>query len=167
METELKNLIGKTINKIFISQEHLKFETDMGDYVYEVEGDCCSHSYFYDFYGVKNILGKKVKDVSSVDLLTGDVFVTDQEGDEIKVYGYQIFIEDESWGEMTGVFSFRNSSNGYYGGEIKQVLPRDEINLHYITSYQERMSELRLSELMLKLSMPMTELTDDIIEVCV
>ncbi len=123
---ELKNLIGKKVNRVFINSNYLKFETDKGNLVYKVSGDCCSHSYFHDFFGVKNLLENGVvKDVKEVELLSGDVLVENNSeegygGEKLKVYGYQITTEGK-YGDMTSVFSFRNASNGYYGGGIDQI----------------------------------------------
>lgn len=36
------------------------------------------------------------------------------------MYGYKI-ISESKWGDQTSVFSFRNSSNGYYGGWMDLV----------------------------------------------
>jgi len=52
----MEKLVGKKINKVFISEEYLKFETDKGDVCYRVDGDCCSHSYFYDFQNVNRLI---------------------------------------------------------------------------------------------------------------
>ena len=133
METELKSLIGRTIEKIFINQRFLKFVTDNGEFVYEVIGDCCSESYFYDFYGVVNILGKTVGGVEIVNLMSGDVLVRNTVSDEYtQVYGYQIFNDGDGYrSPTTSVFSFRNLSNGYYGGEIRQVFPKTIENEYY------------------------------------
>ena len=51
-----KDLVGRTVNKIFMSNDYLQFDTDGGTFVYAVEGDCCSTSYFYDFHGVEKLL---------------------------------------------------------------------------------------------------------------
>ena len=131
METELKDLVGKKVNKIFLNQQNLKFETDGGNLVYEVLGDCCSYSFFYDFYGIKNVIGHKVKEVKTVELHPTYLFVVPDKGDVTQVNGYAITVEpneDDYYGERTAVFSFRNESNGYYGGGIskiddKEVLP--------------------------------------------
>ena len=129
METALKDLVGKKINKVFINTNYLKFETSGGNFVYLVTGDCCSNSFFYDFYGVKNLLeGGIVKEVKTVDLHPTDLFVVPNKGDSIQVYGYAITTEpkeeDDYCGERTSVFSFRNESNGYYGGSIDKVEDR-------------------------------------------
>ena len=129
METELKDLVGKKINKVFINEMYLKFETDGGNFVYEVTGDCCSYSFFYDFYGVKNFLeGGKVTEVKEVELDPTDLFVVPDKGDVTAVYGFAITTapkENDYYGERTSVFSFRNESNGYYGGSIDKVEDRE------------------------------------------
>jgi len=122
---ELKELVGKKIKQIFMCEEAIRFVTDTGTLTYEVDGDCCSYSYMYDIYGVKNILGKVVTGVKEVTLKEGDrSYSENYDASEdvhlIRCYGFQIFANDEKFGDMTCVFSFRNSSNGYYGGWIKK-----------------------------------------------
>jgi len=132
MNTELKDLIGAKVNKIFITLDDLKFETDKGNFVYHVDGDCCSNSFFYDFYGVKNLLENgAINEIKTIQLNPTDLIVKDKYGDETKVYGYQITTEGK-YGDVTSVFSFRNVSNGYYGGDInktedKEFPPESEI----------------------------------------
>jgi hypothetical protein len=109
----LGNLVGKVIERVFMNDEYLVFETDEGRFAFTVEGDCCSHSYFYDFHGVKKLLENgPVISVKEVDL--GEDEKNDY--DVTRCYGFQIFTESDMWGEQTSVFSFRNDSNGYYGG---------------------------------------------------
>jgi len=128
MENILQDLVGKKINKIYLNEDYLKFETDEGNFVYTVLGDCCSSSLFYDFYGVKELLGKKVISVAEKELTADDIkqieySSSDKKGEheDISVYGYQIFTEDKDLGERTSVFSFRNYSNGYYGGWMEKI----------------------------------------------
>lgn len=122
MDTELKDLIGKKVLKIYLNKTYLKFETDQGNLVYIVEGDCCSSSYFFDFYGVKNLLeNEKVIAAKEVELHPSDLLAHNNAYEIISVYGYQITTESKEYGEVTSVFSFRNSSNGYYGGYISKV----------------------------------------------
>lgn len=124
METELKDLVRKKVNKVFINQQYLRFETDGGNYVYTVDGDCCSHSFFYDFYGVKNLIGRVIKEIKTISLNPTDLFVIPDKGDSTSVYGFSFTLEptdDDYYGESTAVFSFRNESNGYYGGWISKV----------------------------------------------
>jgi len=127
------SLVGKTVREIWMNEQYLKFVTDQGVVIFEVEGDCCSHSYFFDFYGVANVLGREVVDFSSVSLSPGDpgyrpeTFengVGDVQYDYVQVYGYRITTEHPSFGHVSAVLSFRNSSNGYYGGWM-EVIDRD------------------------------------------
>ena len=128
MKTELKDLIGRKVKKIFLNTEYLKFETDQGDLVYQATGDCCSSSYFFDFYGVENLLKNgKVLKITTVNLLPSDVVRANEDGGCVQVYGYQVTTESEDYGDVTSVFSLRNSSNGYYGGSIGKV--DEEVNV--------------------------------------
>jgi len=112
-------LVGKTVRKIHLDSDQLAFKTDENDYVFSVEGDCCSHSYFQDFYGVKNLIDSKIKNIETIELVPGDSLVAD-DYEDIKVYGYRIITEG-NYGEQSSVFSFRNRSNGYYGGWMNLV----------------------------------------------
>lgn len=128
MTRDLKDLIGTVVNKLYVNIEYLKFETDKGNFVYTVVGDCCSCSFFYDFYGVENLLGRKIKEVKEVELHPTDLFVIPDKGDCTAVYGFSITLEPKEgdfYGESTAVFSFRNESNGYYGGWIERVEDRE------------------------------------------
>jgi hypothetical protein len=135
----LDKLVGKKITKIRMDEEFLVFETD-GDEVhaFTVEGDCCSHSYFFDFYGVRQLLeGGKVTSTEEVDLSPGDpgyraetFEVENGEWEDTQVYGFRISVEHRLFGEVSGVMSFRNDSNGYYGGwmyatELNHRRPED------------------------------------------
>ena len=124
--TELQDLIGKKVKRLFLNDQFLKFETDNGDFTYAVDGDCCSHSYFYDFYGVKNLLENgAIKEIKEVELNPTDLLAKKDDYDSISVYGFQITTESEEYGDVTSVFSFRNSSNGYYGGSISKCEDRE------------------------------------------
>ena len=124
----LKRLIGSRVKKIFLNEDYLRFETDKGNFNFCVDGDCCSLSVFYDFFGVKKLLsGNEIVGVSEVDLKPTDI-TQDEYGDDkdkksyqesIQVYGYQIFTKDPVLGEVTSVLSFRNYSNGCYGGSLE------------------------------------------------
>lgn len=132
-EIELKNpywittdsiksaLIGKTITGIRFDQQNLVIE--LGDeYLHlSVDGDCCSSSYFYDFYGVEGIISKRIEDFTEIELDPTDLKAASYDGDVIQVYGYKVTCEpndDYFSTSNVGVFSFRNSSNGYYGGSL-------------------------------------------------
>lgn len=116
-EELFNSLVGSKIHKVRMNEDYLVFETDNGVKAFTVYGDCCSHSYFYDFYGVQNLLdGGKVTEVGEVSLHPSDLVVNGDDGC-LKVYGYKLTVESvRGLGPVTAVFSFRNSSNGYYGG---------------------------------------------------
>jgi hypothetical protein len=130
-------LVGKKIEKIYMDEDSLTFVTDDGTFGFKVEGDCCSSSYFYDFYGVKNLLENgKVTEVKEVELHPTDIEKSGESTGEsgvqkdkknsdasIKVYGYQITTTSEKYGDVTSVFSFRNYNNGYYGGWMEEGTP--------------------------------------------
>lgn len=123
-ERTLDRLIGRTIKRIYMNEDALKFETDLGNVTFKVYGDCCSSSYFHDFIGVEKLLcGNPVVSIKAIDLDTGDskVKVNRNDYEEVECYGYEIVTEDPMFGEVTSVFSFRNSSNGYYGGSLESA----------------------------------------------
>jgi len=122
----LLRLVNRYITAIYMSDDRLTFDTDQGPISFEVEGDCCSHSYFFDFYGVENLLSNgRVVRTEAVDLQPSDPGYhnpdIDDDYDVIKVYGYRLTTEHPEFGEVSSVFSFRNSSNGYYGGWMEYV----------------------------------------------
>lgn len=127
-----RDLVGRIVEKIFMSSDYLRFDTNGGTFVYAVEGDCCSRSYFYDFHGVKKLLAGNP--VLSADAIQLDE-PTDEDarnGDVVVAYGFEIVSDDPKLGEVTSVFSFRNDSNGYYGGWMFYTGERPE-NLKELT----------------------------------
>lgn len=115
-----KALICKKIFKIFMNEDNLKFVTDQGNVVFSVDGDCCSRSVFYDFIGVKKLLNNgPIKAVEEISLTADEDKDTKQYQEAIQAYGYRIITEDKELGEVSSVFSFRNYSNGYYGGSME------------------------------------------------
>lgn len=119
MRNGIEELVGKKINRIFMNDEFLRFDTDQGDVSYEVYGDCCSHSYFHDFIGVEKLL--KNGPVLSVEAISLDDIEIEDDWDHLQAYGFRIITEDEKFGEVSSVFSFRNRSNGYYGGWMERA----------------------------------------------
>ena len=116
-----QQMVGRKVTKIFMNTDFLRFETDKGPVVFGVDGDCCSTSRFYDFYGVKNLLNNgAITEVAKVDITpkTGDKDQGAIDIGETSVYGYQLTTESPEFGQVTSVFSFRNYSNGYYGGSL-------------------------------------------------
>ncbi len=111
----MKELIGKKINSIQIdeNQETLFFNTDDGVIVYKTYGECCSDTWFADIIGVKALIGEIVNYVEDISM---DFYNTDdgrcrQDYDE--AYGVKL-----KTSKGTTDIIYRNSSNGYYGGDI-------------------------------------------------
>lgn len=137
-----KDLVGHKITNIYFDSDHLAFKLDNGEVkTYGVEGDCCSRSYFYDFLGVKKLLDNgRVISVKEVPLDESDPRCKRQgHEDELKCYGFEIVTEDPKFGEVTTVFSFRNDSNGYYGGWIRN----DNFDATQITEIKDDVLEAR------------------------
>lgn len=121
----LNTLVGKTITRIRWSDDYLLFDTDAGQLGFQVVGDCCSSSYFYDFYGVAHLLNNgPVVSTRAIDLAAHE-----EDYSKVQCYGYELVTNHPKWGEVTSVFSFRNSSNGYYGGSMDPctAVPEDKL----------------------------------------
>ena len=127
-------LTGRTITAIWISEDRVTFATDAGELTWRAEGDCCSTSYLYSIEGVDRLLaGHPVVAVHSIELQPGDTGYHDPDcardswrepacgvdHDVLQVYGYRFTTEDPKWGPVSSVLSFRNDSNGYYGGWLE------------------------------------------------
>jgi hypothetical protein len=112
-----KVLIGSTITEVWINgnQKYMRFVNTEGvNFDFMVDGDCCSESWFADIFGFDKLLGFKIT-LTEVIYLDENVYNTsDGRGrqDYDKVYGFRIITEGG-----VAVISFRNSSNGYYGGD--------------------------------------------------
>lgn len=120
---EMTALVNHTVRAVWWSEDIVTFVTDAGTASYEVEGDCCSTSYFHDLIGLEKLLSGPVVSVNQVPLLESDVTLTCaccKNGEVVAAYGYQIVVEHPVWGEVTCALSFRNDSNGYYGGMMRR-----------------------------------------------
>lgn len=125
-------LVGKRILAVYKGgSKSLKFETDGGQsFYYEAEGDCCSKSWFEHITGIDRLLDYTVLETTSAPMDSLEVlpksktwgYDNDEDDDEsgwdqdrILQYGYRLVTH-------LGFFDIemRNSSNGYYGGEVKR-----------------------------------------------
>lgn len=144
-DDDFSALAGKNIDKVYMNEDYLIFVSGKEVFAYTVEGDCCSSSYFHDFVGVQKVLENG--EVISTRALELDEFTgTTEQGDYddcIKVYGYEIVTEHWWWGPQTSVVTFRNASNGYYGGWM---------NTFVIENLEEFLAKI-----------PVKELTDDVL----
>ena len=112
----MKELKGTTITAIFVSDDEqiLSFKTrDHGQISYEAEGDCCSTTWFADIIGVHALIDHEILEVTEVKDAWG-IDVKDERCREEDIL-YKILIKTTA-GYCDIIF--RNSSNGYYGGEI-------------------------------------------------
>jgi hypothetical protein len=137
IEETLHELVGKIICKIYISEQYLIFHIDDGSkFGYMADADCCSQSVFYDFLGVKKLL-KNNPVISTKQLPLKGFCYQDKEWKKdrcklqeyVLIYGYEIVTCDEKFGEVTSVFSFRNYSNGGYGGNLHRLTKENMENM--------------------------------------
>jgi hypothetical protein len=137
----MQELVGKKVKGIGMTEDYLRFITDDGNFTFEVSGDCCSHSFFYDFIGVKKLLENgPIKLIEDVD--KEDDGKRKLGNDSISCYGVRFVTEDPKFGEVSSVMSFRNDSNGYYGGSLeKSNFDKDipAINISYYSEIPEHL----------------------------
>ncbi len=117
----MKELIGKKIVGLRINQDQsiLAFDTDQGIVAYMTDADCCSETWFADITGVDALIGGTVQTADEVSLEGYNVEDGRTRQEEDSAYGIKLTTER---GYVDIVF--RNSSNGYYGGDI-YLLDRD------------------------------------------
>ncbi len=134
----MKELIGRMIERIKIDTKEnslIRFETSDGPLTYFAEGDCCSESWFADIYNVSNLLNGVVDEVNRAyggyDGYNTEDGRCRQESDEVYCYKFST-----DRGEASIIF--RNSSNGYYGGEI--IL--SEKHTKYIDTLEEFLEDI-------------------------
>jgi hypothetical protein len=113
------SLVGKNVRSAALVNGGVEFATDKGLVRWEVEGECCSHSW------IEHV---------DLELVGGEVFEVVQnelpptwyaahpgppEAECLTLYGVTI-----RTAKGTGTIDFRNESNGYYGGWIEPVAVR-------------------------------------------
>jgi hypothetical protein len=115
----MQTLVGKTILKVEVDNDgenYLRLWTDTGIVIVQADGDCCSESWFSDMIGTQFLIGGTVSAVRELDLPSYNVDDGRGRQESDQVYGYQF---DTNKGSCDLIF--RNSSNGYYGGELHIV----------------------------------------------
>ena len=124
MSNVLSTLVGRRVLALRISGDcHiLSISTNQGDVNVLAFGDCCSEAWFADMTGVAALVGGIVQEIAEV---IHDTPVEDgrTRQDVDSVYGYKIRT-DRGHADLI----FRNSSNGYYSGELgpfEEDLPED------------------------------------------
>ena len=106
-------LIGKTINAVKIAEDKkaILFETTEGNLMARADGDCCSSTWIENIELPVNGFPAKVLTVENLDLPTKET--KNEDYDVIAYYGCKITTDK---GDI--VIDYRNSSNGYYGGNL-------------------------------------------------
>lgn len=117
MGNNYNSLIGKRVMEFKLTTDHqvlILFFLDGSHVFFEVDADCCSHSWIESLDLVDNLFGviSSVEDIPMPDLGT---ITTEKQKDVtcVKYYGLKITTNKGSC-----VIDYRNDSNGYYGGSI-------------------------------------------------
>ena len=112
-EQEGHGMVGKTIMAVYLAndQKAIRFDTQEGDeIVAKADGDCCSSTWIEHVEGVGALIGAKVlavEDIEMPDLGSPDDY------DVVAYYGCKITTDKGHC-----ILDYRNSSNGYYGGNL-------------------------------------------------
>ena len=124
----MQSLVGCELHKIEVShgEEVIRFETDKGVKTFLAEGDCCSESWFADILISQDFKGGRVFKVEEMDLPEFVKSLINKDGrgrqDEDEVYGYKLFLRSDNTYRCSFIeIIFRNSSNGYYGGMVREL----------------------------------------------
>tara|TARA_R110000850_G_scaffold11976_3_gene40701 strand:- start:2432 stop:2857 length:426 start_codon:yes stop_codon:yes gene_type:complete len=112
------SLIGKTIKQMKIAEDKtaILFITDEGEFIARVDADCCSHTWVETIESPALGFPALVMSIDDLDMQKDGE--DDEDGEYIQFYGSKV---STNKGDM--VIDYRNSSNGYYGGDI--VWPDD------------------------------------------
>lgn len=126
-----KFLIGEKLLKIEVDKDHrqhlLRLTTDKNAYVFITIGDCCSETWFADINGASLVIDKAITEVKELGIYNIDKLhdeikeemsfynVDDGRGRQEYDQAYSLII-NTTGGTLNIIY--RNSSNGYYGGEI-------------------------------------------------
>lgn len=105
-------LTGKTVEKVFINSEKnfMRLQYDKGYIDITAEGDCCSYSWIEHVENIWALINATIISVEDIDMPDlGDM----DEHEYVQYYGLKIITTK---GAIQ--FDYRNSSNGYYGGNL-------------------------------------------------
>lgn len=122
-----KKIVGAKLRGVFRTDTYsLRIETDRGNIFVSVEGDCCSHSIFYDFIVPEECYGAEIIDFDDWDReskVPDEAYVTKKAEEvcgENNWYSDCLSIWDVIFKTKNGDVLLRhvNSSNGYYDGMV-------------------------------------------------
>lgn len=106
-------LIGKTITAVYLAadKEAVRFDIEGGDpIVARCEAECCSSTWVENTENHRALIGSPVIEADDIDMPDHG---SPSEDGVIAYYGFKI-----STMKGTCVIDYRNSSNGYYGGDL-------------------------------------------------
>lgn len=109
----MKELTGLKIKKVLMEkgESRIVFVTDKRNIGYSTYGDCCSETWFADIIGTDALIDGTVSSVENIVVADKDDGRSRQEHDDFM--GIKITTDKGSCEII-----YRNSSNGYYGGDI-------------------------------------------------
>lgn len=122
----MDDIVGLTVHALLLSPDNdiLYFVTEVGTLAYQVDGDCCSSSWYNDILGVENLLHREVTGVLECPLdAIGPAGEAPEETADSLVQLYGVRLSTELG--YTDIV-FRNHSNGYYGGSMTPMRLLDE-----------------------------------------
>lgn len=117
----IDSMIGKRVKALAMAEddESLGFVFEDGSATrWDAQAECCSSTWFADIVNVQALLGATIVSIESVDMDAVGYDVEDGRGrqEHDRVYGYKIKTTS-GWCDIV----FRNSSNGYYGGDMSAM----------------------------------------------
>lgn len=130
----MKELINKKIKQVIVSgeyQDYITFVLDNDENIsYHAYGDCCSESYFSEIWNIKDMIGKEILEVEELQLMPGDAPIRKSRQEHDSIYGYRLKSKADDYYDTSNNMTviFRNSSNGYYGGNIELSIIPDTDN---------------------------------------
>lgn len=108
-------LIGKTITAIYLAEDQkaIKFDIDGGEpIIARADADCCSETWIENVENWEALIGSPVLTAEDIDMPVARAGGDDYY-DVIQFYGFKITTTKGAC-----VLDYRNSSNGYYGGDL-------------------------------------------------
>ena len=116
----MKELFGKVISNIYLSDDSTEIVFRGQDelhqdksWSYDAVGDCCSHSWIESIENPEHLIDSVIIGIEEKPE-TEDKSTVDDDDECIRVYGYTL----KTARGYTDI-EFRNSSNGYYGGDLE------------------------------------------------
>lgn len=128
----MSDLIGKTVKALYLShdQADLFVLHNEGMAAYGCYGDCCSETWIADIVGVSGLLGHTVLEAQDIDLPDIQDERCRQEDD--RFYGIKLL----TTGGYVDIV-YRNSSNGYYGGELLRETASEDLDVLELIEIKE------------------------------